>query len=78
MSDILEVRCASDAVRCLYLAGVARREGHEEAARRLHAKAAEWIDRYLSGNKVFGPVPRTFNNCQLWLAGSLIPGSLSP
>jgi uncharacterized membrane-anchored protein len=44
-----EIRSAFDAVRCFYLAGVAKREGHEEAARRLHAKAVEWTEKSLSG-----------------------------
>ena len=49
MDDRLEIRSAVDAVRCLYLARVAQREGHEEAARRLHAMAVAWTDKFLSG-----------------------------
>jgi hypothetical protein len=49
MSDSVEVRSAVDAVRCFYLAGVAEREGHVEAARRLRAKATEWTEKFLSG-----------------------------
>jgi hypothetical protein len=49
MSDSVEVRSAVDAVWCFYLAGVAEREGHEEAARRLRAKATEWTEKSLSG-----------------------------
>jgi hypothetical protein len=48
MSDNVEVRSAVDAVRCFYLAGVAQREGHVEAARRLRAKAAAWTEKLLS------------------------------
>ena len=47
MSSNPEVRSTVDAVRCLYLARVAERAGHHEAARRWHAKAAEWIDKSL-------------------------------
>ncbi len=48
MNNGVQVCSAVDAVRCFYLAGMARREGHEEAARRLHAKAAEGVSRFLA------------------------------
>ncbi len=51
MSDTPEVCSAADAVRWLYLARVAEREGHEEVARRLHAKAAEWLNKRFPGQE---------------------------
>ena len=57
MDSHLEIRPAADAVRCLYLARVAQREGHEEAARRLHAVAVEWTAKHLSGGGRSGKPP---------------------
>jgi hypothetical protein len=58
MDDRFEIYSAVDAVRCLYLARVAQREGHEEAARRLHANSVEWVDKFLSGGGRARSVPR--------------------
>ena len=52
MSDKADVCSAADAVRYLYLARVAEREGHEEAARRWHAKAAGWLSKHFPGQKM--------------------------
>jgi hypothetical protein len=45
MDDDGEPRTAIDAVRRLYLARVAEREGHREAAQRWQAKADLWMTR---------------------------------
>jgi hypothetical protein len=50
LNNVPPVASAEDAVRYLYLAGVAAREGHRAAARRLRAEAARWVDEKLSGN----------------------------
>jgi hypothetical protein len=50
MDGSLEIRSAVDAVRCLYLARVAEREGHEHAARRMEGKATDWINKHLPGS----------------------------
>ena len=61
MHDNPEIRSAVDAVRCLYLARVAQREGHEQAARRMEGKATDWINKHLSGNRrnCFPETPET-------------------
>jgi hypothetical protein len=51
MSNAPDVFSAVDAVRCLYLAKVAERDGHEEAAERLRAKAAIWLNTYFRDGK---------------------------
>jgi hypothetical protein len=48
MNETLEIRTAADAVRCLYLARVAEREGHKEAARRLHGRAVACTEKHLN------------------------------
>jgi hypothetical protein len=49
-NNLPPVASVEDAVRYLYLAGVAAREGHRAAARRLRAEAARWVEENLSGN----------------------------
>ncbi len=44
MNDSTGAACAADAVRCLYLAGVAKRLGHSEGARRWREKADRWLE----------------------------------
>ncbi len=43
-SDDARACCATDAVRCLYLARVAERLGHPTAARRWYQKADRWLE----------------------------------
>ncbi len=43
MNDSTSSVCATDAVRCLYLARVAEREGHPKAARRWLQKGERWL-----------------------------------
>jgi hypothetical protein len=38
-----ENRTAVDVIRCVYLARMASRKGHDEAARRWQAKAERWL-----------------------------------
>ena len=45
MKDSPSTASASDAVRYLYLARVAEREGHAEAAQRWQEMAAGWMTR---------------------------------
>ena len=47
LDDHPHAQNAVDAVRYLYLARVAEREGHHAAASRLHAAAAKWLDSNL-------------------------------
>ncbi len=44
MNNSTDATCATDVVRCLYLARVAEREGHHEAAGRWHEKADRWLE----------------------------------
>ncbi len=49
MHDSPQATSAVDAVRCLYPARIAEREGHEEAARRWKEMAEDWLkDRKLN------------------------------
>ena len=50
MTDQPVVHNAVDAVRCLYLARVAKRDGHDDAAERWEAKAQEWM-KHLGNTK---------------------------
>ena len=43
--DEPQVSTAIDAVRCLYLARMARQKGDEEAAERWDAHAKQWMNR---------------------------------
>ena len=45
MQDSPEANSAVDAVRCLYLAKVAERRGHPEAAQRWQQMATNWLNR---------------------------------
>ena len=51
MTNHPQTQSATDAVRCLYLARVAEREGHVAASRRLYTQAAAWIEKYFPGAK---------------------------
>ena len=44
MNDPAGAACATDAVRCLYLARVTERLGHPTAARRWYEKADRWLE----------------------------------
>ncbi len=44
MNDPAGAACATDAVRCLYLARVTDRLGHPKAARRWYEKAGRWLE----------------------------------
>ena len=62
MDESLEIRTSVDAVRCLCLSRVARREGHEEAAKRLHDQAVAWTEKCRSSdgrNRSGPPIPTT-------------------
>ncbi len=43
MNDSSDAACATDVVRCLYLARVAERLGHRNAAGRWYEKADRWL-----------------------------------
>jgi hypothetical protein len=43
MNDSTDAACAADIVRCLYLARVAERLGHPQAAQRWYEKADRWL-----------------------------------
>ncbi len=44
MNDSTDAACATDVVRCLYLARVAQRLGHPVAAGRWLKKAERWLE----------------------------------
>ncbi len=49
MDDSTDAACATDAVRYLYLARVAERLGHAEAAQRWYRKADRWLENSTPG-----------------------------
>jgi uncharacterized membrane-anchored protein len=50
MDDDREPKTAIDAARCLYLAGVAQRLGHRDAAHRWQTTADLWMKRLEGDN----------------------------
>ncbi len=46
MNDSTDAACATDVVRCLYLARVAQRLGHPKAAGRWLKKAERWLETF--------------------------------
>jgi hypothetical protein len=55
MQDSPSVNSTIDAVRCLYLAKVAEREGHPDAAQRWHQMATRWLNRLEPNTDQRGP-----------------------
>jgi hypothetical protein len=57
MHDSPQVNSAIDAVRCLYLAKVAEREGHPEAAQRWRQLADDWLKHHAPDTERLEPEP---------------------
>ncbi len=56
MNDSTDAACAADVVRCLYLARVAERLGHAEAARRWLKKTEQWLGMFVPRQPPTGAV----------------------
>jgi hypothetical protein len=61
MHDSPQVNSGIDAVRCLYLAKVAKQKGHPDAARRWQQMAARWLKHLEPNTDRSGPSPADAN-----------------